>query len=734
MNRGIKSFFYILFLSSNLAWSQDSLRIKEFQEIEISERSKHDMLRLPQIRGTEIYAGKKNEVINMSATNADLSTNNSRQIFSKIPGLSIWENDGSGIQTGISTRGLSPNRSWEFNVRQNGFDISSEVFGYPEAYYAPPTEALERIEIVRGAGSLQYGPQFGGLLNYVTKKRIGNKPLSMESFRTIGSYGLINSFSAIGGKYKKLSYYTYLHQRGAKSWRANSLYRTITGSISVTYDITPKWQINAEYTRMINLSQQAGGLSDSMFYADPRQSIRERNWFSTPWNNGAVTIQYAPTENTKFTLKSFGTLAERNSVGFTKPITVADTINTLLGTFNPRQVDRDSYTNFGAELRGIHQYDLFQQKAALSAGVRMYLGQTLRQQQGIGTTELDYELQITAQQNGYDYGRELTFETGNAALFVENLFSLSERLVVTPGFRYELVRSSAEGRINPTPTGEIDERQQDRNILLFGISAEYATSKSSNIYGNFAQGFRPVLFSELTPSGTTEVIDPNLKDASGYNMDLGFRGSLFKNILRFDIGAFRLFYDNRIGTITRDGNPFRTNIGASVSQGLESFVEMNLARMLGEDLENFDLTLFCNYSFIDARYIRWDNPELISDPNKTIENKRVENAPEHILRAGLTINYQGFLVAFNYSFVDEVYTDAANTEAPNATFTTGKLPSYNLIDLTMSYRFIETYQLRAGINNLTNSTYTTRRAGGYPGPGILPGNGRTFYITIGLEL
>jgi Fe(3+) dicitrate transport protein len=182
MNRGIKSFFYILFLSSNLAWSQDSLRIKEFQEIEISERSKHDMLRLPQIRGTEIYAGKKNEVINMSATNADLSTNNSRQIFSKIPGLSIWENDGSGIQTGISTRGLSPNRSWEFNVRQNGFDISSEVFGYPEAYYAPPTEALERIEIVRGAGSLQYGPQFGGLLNYVTKKRIGNKPLSMDSF------------------------------------------------------------------------------------------------------------------------------------------------------------------------------------------------------------------------------------------------------------------------------------------------------------------------------------------------------------------------------------------------------------------------------------------------------------------------------------------------------------------------------------------------------------------------
>ncbi|MBK7683159.1 MAG: hypothetical protein IPJ26_12180, partial [Bacteroidetes bacterium] len=43
--------------------------------------------------------------------NADLSTNTSRQVFGKVPGMSIWENDGSGIQTSVATRGLSPNRS-----------------------------------------------------------------------------------------------------------------------------------------------------------------------------------------------------------------------------------------------------------------------------------------------------------------------------------------------------------------------------------------------------------------------------------------------------------------------------------------------------------------------------------------------------------------------------------------------------------------------------------------------
>jgi Fe(3+) dicitrate transport protein len=75
---------------------------------------------LSPIQGTNIYSGKKNEVIHLNQLDADLSSNNYRQIMAKVPGVSIWESDGSGIQTSVSTRGLSPNRSWEFNVRQNG--------------------------------------------------------------------------------------------------------------------------------------------------------------------------------------------------------------------------------------------------------------------------------------------------------------------------------------------------------------------------------------------------------------------------------------------------------------------------------------------------------------------------------------------------------------------------------------------------------------------------------------
>ena len=70
------------------------------------------------------------------------------------------------LQLSIGGRGLDPNRTASFNTRQNGYDISADVLGYPESYYTPPAEALGEIQIVRGAASLQYGTQFGGLINF----------------------------------------------------------------------------------------------------------------------------------------------------------------------------------------------------------------------------------------------------------------------------------------------------------------------------------------------------------------------------------------------------------------------------------------------------------------------------------------------------------------------------------------------------------------------------------------
>jgi len=714
--------FSILFAQKN-----DTTKAVNLSEVIINEhQALAEMEFMPAIKDNVIYAGKKTAVIQLDKINADLSSNNTRQVFAKVPGISIWENDGSGIQSGIASRGLSPNRSWEFNVRQNGYDISSEVFGYPENYYTPPMEAMRKIEVIRGSASLQYGPQFGGVLNYQIKKGNPNKPISFEAQQTLGSYGLFNTYMAIGGTHKKFSYYGFIHHRAAEGWRNNSRYNIYTGYFSANYQLTKKINIEGEYTNMNYKSQQPGGLSDEQYTNNHRQSFRERNWFGAPFNVASLTIKYNISQSVNLQIKSFATIAERNSVGFTKSITLKDSVNPKTFEYNPRQVDRDNYKNYGTELRSSVKYKFVGNEHIFAGGIRLYRGSTIRNQLGIGTTGIDFDLSLINPK----YERSLEFETTNYAAFAENIFQIGNRLKIVPGIRYDYIENKTEGYINTSQIGLLNSNKRVRQLLLYGIGSEFKITEKINLYGNYSLAYRPVTFSELTPSATTEIIDPNLKDATGFNADFGFKGTV-KNYLNFDVGLFYLFYDNRIGTLSQNGGTLKTNIGTSVSKGLESYVEIDVVKILTEKSKMGSISIFASNSFIDANYVKWNNPSLNIDPTKSIQDKRVENAPQFINRFGATYYLKGFSATFQLNSIGDVFTDAANTETPNAAGTIGKLSGYEILDASLSYRFMERYNLKAGVNNITDEKYATRRAGGYPGPGIMPGNGRTIFVSIG---
>ena len=106
---------------------------------------------LTELKDGIIYAGKKNEVIIVDSLDANKAINNTRQILGRVPGLNIVETESGGFTAnGIATRGLNPSQSVEMNTRQNGYNVSADVYGYNEAYYLPPMEAVNRIEMVRG--------------------------------------------------------------------------------------------------------------------------------------------------------------------------------------------------------------------------------------------------------------------------------------------------------------------------------------------------------------------------------------------------------------------------------------------------------------------------------------------------------------------------------------------------------------------------------------------------------
>lgn len=704
----------------------DSVRVRELRAAEVIGPYRTGVRSAGDTLGAVLMAGKKTEVITPAALDADLSLNVARQVFAKVPGISVWENDGSGVQLGIAARGLSPNRSWEFNLRQDGYDIAADAFGYPEGYYTPPMEAVERIEVVRGAASLAYGPQFGGLVNFVMKKGVADRPLAFETRQTLGAYGLYDSYNGLGGTKGKWNYYGFLHHRSADGWRQNTLYATTTVHGGVLYAVTPRMRLGLDYTRSQVEQQQPGGLTDAQFAMDPRSSSRARNWMMIPWNVGAVTLDWRPNARTLVDAKVYGVLAEANKVGFVKPINQPDTINSATDEYAARQVDKDRFTNMGVELRVRRSWTAFGREAWLSAGIRGYGADNHRQQQAHGTTGSDFDLTTMG-----DFAKDLQLGTRNAALYVENLFRLSNKLAVVPGVRMEHVESRVDGRINGDGTGAVDSGKRTRSLPLFGLGAQYQVTSSAQAYANFSQAYRPVLYSDLTPSATTDVIDPDLYDASGYNVDGGYRGALGE-ALRFDVGGFHLHYNDRIGTLVKDGVNLRTNIGTSVSTGVEAYAECDLLRAL-RGRTTTHLQLFASYAYVNARYTRWNNPDIAEDPARSIADKRVEYAPEYILRAGLTYRDKCISATVQANVVDGVYTDAANTEAPNAAATVGWIPGYTVVDASCTWTVSDRISLTGGVNNALDELYATRRAGGYPGPGLLPGMGRNAYFTLGAK-
>ncbi|HEY1163516.1 MAG TPA: TonB-dependent receptor, partial [Chitinophaga sp.] len=547
--------------------------------------------KLRQVEGTAIYAGKKTEVVNIANINANLATNNPRQVYGRIVGLNIWEYDGGGLQLGIGGRGLNPSRVSNFNTRQNGYDISADALGYPESYYTPPTEAIERIEVVRGAASLQYGTQFGGLVNFQLKKGPANKPFELISRQTGGSFGFFNSFNSIGGTVGKLNYYTYFQYKRADSWRPNSHFNQQTAYIHLDYPITDKLKITGEYTFMHYLAQQPGGLTDDDFEKDPSISVRSRNWFKVNWNLYNITLDYQISPSTKLNWRSYALRAGREALGILNYINRPD-------PGGPRDLLADKYRNYGSELRLLHQYTLFKgQTSSLLSGVRVYKGLTYRDQ---GDADAGSGADFIFNPKEPD-ASSYKFPGTNIAAFTENIFQITDRWSITPGVRFEYISTKSDGYyyqiMRFVPNVKVPEQKENnRSFVLFGIGTSYQFKSGIELYANISQNYRSINFNDLRVLNDNAKVDSLLKDETGFTADGGVRGKL-NDWLYFDASVFLLRYNDRIGSIyTKDQDNLvyrlRTNVADSRNIGFESMIEADLLKLLSEGRSQHRLSVY----------------------------------------------------------------------------------------------------------------------------------------------
>ena len=701
----------------------DSLTERHLKAVDINARIEQ-ISRLPQTQGAFLWSGKKNEVINLQNMDANIAEKTPRQIFAKVPGVFVYDMDGTGNQTNISTRGLDPHRGWEFNIRADGTMTNSDIYGYPASHFSLPMEAIGRIELIRGTGALQYGAQFGGMLNYVLKQPDTTRTASWETINSVGSYGLLSTFNALGGKIGRLQYYAFFNKRVSDGYRDNGESDYDGEGLVLKYAASKNLTIGAELLRSNYVYHIPGPLTDAMFHADPRQSTRSRNYFNPEIYVPSVSLEWKTGPRSLLAWKVSAVLGERRSVMWDRTANIADTINRTTFGYNPRQVDIDGFNSYTTELRFLQSYNLMGKISTLAAGIQYINNDLHRRQLGKGTTGSDYDLTIIPG----SWGRDLHLRSKNVALFIENKFQLTRRLSVSPGIRYESGNSKFTGTTTYYDPEELSNTIEHK-FPLFGINADFIAGKNHNLYAGFSQAYRPVIFKDIIPSSILERTDKNLKDAFGYNAELGWRGAA--GGFKWDIGGFMLQYNNRLGSISLEENGtfyiLRTNIGNSLTYGLEAFGEYGF--QLSDAVR---CNVFTSTAFFHARY----QDAAVRSGNKTIDvsGKKVESVPDVISRNGLTVKYKKLSISGLYSYTAETFADPFNTVEPSATGAVGLVPAYGLLDVNISYHIYANMKLRLSANNITDEQYFTKRPTFYPGPGIWPSDGRSVVLTLSVKL
>lgn len=730
---------FVCLLLAVMGLAQPDSTRQDLGQAEIKGGRGLEKMQLRAVESGSIFSGMKSQLITPGNTPANLSTSNSRQVYAKVAGLNIWESDGAGIQLGIGARGLSPNRTSHFNVRQNGYDISADPLGYPESYYSPPLEAIDRIELVRGAAALQFGTQFGGLLNFRFKQGSLRKTMRVTLRQTVGSYGVNDSLTPVissfntalevrGNMRGRTRYYGFLQRKSGKGWRPNSGYEVMTAHVNLWHDFSEKAEFGIEFTHMDYLAEQAGGLLDSQFNQNARRSFRDRNWFAVNWNLFAAHFNLKLASLTELRTTVYGLDARRQALGFLGQA----------GRLDNPDLERDliwgDFRHGGMESRLLHRYMWKDRIAVALVGIRLFRGDS-RGRQGMASAgdEADFNFLSPDVLEGSDYA----LPNSNLALFTQHILPISENISLTPGLRFEAIDTRAEGYYREFITngaGEIiedslfqDIRSSQRTFLLGGIGLSWKPSSNLEVYANAVQNYRAINFSDIQVRGLGLVVDPDISDERGGNIDLGLRGN-WRQKVQFDLSAFALLYRDRIGSYNTTVPDqvliervvrLRTNVADARILGVESLIQSDLLALCDKQ-SSTALEVFVNVSCIQGEYIDSDEPAF--------DGKEVELVPDVSLKTGITLKRPRWAVAVQYSYTSEQFSDATN--APfTPTAVDGSIPSYQVLDISGNINR-GPWRLEVSLNNALDARYFTRRAAGYPGPGIIPSDGRALYFTL----
>jgi iron complex outermembrane receptor protein len=629
---------------------------------------------VPVLQAVVVTATRQEEEVRKIPANVtvinqeDIETSNAKTVLDLLrseEGIVVRDLLGNGKSAQVDMRGFGETGPFNTLVLVDGRRVNSVDLSGVD-WTQIPLDQVQRIEIVRGTGSVLYGDNaVGGVINIVMK------PPAKQWMTTVG--GLAGSYERIKGK----AFVSGGH-------------RNITGSLSVSYEETDGYRRNNEFrardvggkivfdpTEYLSFALSGSYHRDDFGLPGPlteTQLAIDRRATTRPFDEGEATDQYLKLSG-DWDIGGYGRITadvsyrDRESEDEFLSSSSATDSNLETWGFTPR------YSWSGT---------FFDHANTFIAGVDIY-GSDLDGDSFFGVPLVP--------SGSAEVGRD------TYGFYFNNDFSILENLILSLGARHERVEYDLEQQDYLFGFAPLDDTVTDwENAYSAGLVLLYHERSSLFVRAN--RSFRFPLTDELVlfdfSTGSIRV-NPDIKPQRGCHYEVGIRHFYSPDIdtLRF-LGA----------DVEAKATLFRAEIRDEIFFNPLTFTNENHPETLHQGVEiglkgDFfkRLTIYGNYTFEKAKF--QDQP---------FQYNEIPAVPEHRVNAGFQIYdiIPGLIFSATYNFVGSSFliSDQANRFR--------KLDQYYTIDARLSYawKWIKGF---IGVNNITNEEYSEYAViGGFP--------------------
>ncbi|MDV8157904.1 TonB-dependent receptor family protein [Acinetobacter bereziniae] len=638
-----------------------------------------------------------------------------RDALKQVPGVQVQDSNGTGgsdVSLNLGVRGLTSRLSPRSTVLMDGVPLSFAPYGQPQLSMAPVSMGnIESIDVVRGAGTVRFGPQnVGGIINFNT--RAIPEKLS-------GSFGLTTEF-ATGTD--QLKYSPNLFVGGTMenglglallySGTKGNGYREANNDIDID-DVMLKssYQFNDQDALAVNLHHYEGrgempeGLTTADYAKNPYQSNQFRNYFAG--RRSDISVKYSHKDE----LNNFEILGY-----YVDSFRTSDLESAIEGTANSRisNSPRD-YKYFGIEPRYSRAYSLGNMNNEVTVGYR-YLQEDSSEFSG-RTTPYNTATGIPGERlaNTISEGG-----TKAHALYIDNRFGLGA-FTITPGVRFESIKTHNDysayqsGKFINTVHPKIKSDE-----FLPSLALQYNFNDQWNIFANAAVSFGPQQYNQLAKVDAGQAVTTldGLHPEKSNNYEIGTK--YLGNGLNAELTVFYLDFDKELILERPDniGTGIWTNLGATSHKGIELGLNYDFGHLY-DMLEG--LKVYSNYTYTKA----------VSEAGK-FEGKDLPYYSRHVGNLGLSYTFDKWSVNADMFAQSKQHAPGSGNiyqTVESADGRIGDIPGYSTFAVRTGYDFGEDFyglKIAAGIKNVFDKEYFTRSSDSTGGKYV--GQPRTFYL------